>query len=97
MHQLLLGEKVIQTQSEVPQNLQIPNWPELAVRKVFPEAIQLPGVAERLPNEWTGNMRTDRNFFWSTVVGQHERWVSMLLDNCTRQRRRRAAERQMPR
>ena len=97
LHQLLLEEKVVQTQSEVPTSINVPNWPELAVRKVWPFAIQLPGVAERLPDEWTGNLRTDRTFFWGTLIGQHRRWVADLVNDCTRQRRLRAAARHMPR
>ena len=97
MQQLLQGEKIIQEQGSTPENPEVPNWPELAVRKVFPHAIRLPGVQDRLPDEWNGGLRTDKKFFWCTVVGQHPAWVKQLVDNCTRQRRLRAAARDMPR
>ena len=83
MQQLLTGEKIIQTQRDAPQNHRIPNWPELSVRNVYPVATRLPGVLERLPDEWTGNLRTDKNFFWCTVRAQHPRWVMALVNDCT--------------
>ena len=73
----------MQTKKEAPENITMKNWPELAVRKVWPFAIRLPGVRERLPAEWTGGLRTDKNFFWSTLIGQHEEWVKALVNNCT--------------
>jgi len=36
IQQLLTNEKIIQTQRDVPEDPHIPNWPELAVRKVWP-------------------------------------------------------------
>ena len=91
MQQLLQQLKIMQYQRGTPQNTKVPNWPELAVHKVWPHAIRLPGVRERLPDEWTGGRRTDKGFFWDTVLGQHEAWVKTLVNNCTQQRRRRAA------
>ena len=78
--------------NEVPENIKVPLWPELAVHKVWPQAIRLPGVLQRLPDEWDGGRRTDKQFFWTTVIGQHEDWVLDLIDNCTRQRRYRAVK-----
>ena len=75
VQQLLTEEKAMQTQIEVPVMATIPPWPELALRKVWPEALQLPGIRERLPDEWTGGARTDRRYFWITLIGQHKRWV----------------------
>ena len=75
LQQLLTEEKAMQTQIEVPPMAAIPPWPELALRKVWPEALQLPGIRERLPDEWSGGSRTDRRYFWSTLIGQHKRWV----------------------
>ena len=97
MQQLLQQLKIMQLQGETPENVRIPPWPELAVRAVWPHAIRMPGVRERLPDEWTGNLRTDKKFFWATVVGQHQEWVARLVDDCTRQRRLRAAAREIPR
>ena len=97
MHQLLQEEKTMQYQTDVPVHPNIPTWPELSVRAVWPEAIQLPGVRERLPDEWTGNLRTDRHFFWCTLIGQHSEWVAALVNDCTLQRRRRAEAKRLPR
>ena len=97
MQQLLQRVKIMQHQREVPQNVKIPNWPELAVHRVWPHALRLPGVLERLPNEWNGGHRTDKGFFWSTMAGQHPDWVQHLINDCTRQRRIRAAARVLPR
>ena len=86
----------MQYQHDTPQNVKIPNWPELAVHRVWAHARRLPGVLERLPDEWMGGRRTDKGFFWSTVAGQHPDWVQHLNDDCTRQRRARAARRVLP-
>ena len=86
----------MQYQHDTPQNVKIPNWPELAVHRVWEHARKLPGVLERLPDEWRGGRRTDKGFFWSTVAGQHPDWVQHLIDDCTRQRRARAARRVLP-
>ena len=81
---------------EAPENFTIPNWPELAVHKVWEHATQLPGISERLPEEWTGGRRTDKKFFWWTVLAQHPEWVQDLVNNCTRQRKLRALAAQQP-
>ena len=97
LQQCLQGVKTMQTAKEVPDSVHIPVWPELAVKKVWPHAIRLPGVAERLPDEWDGGTRTDKKFFWGTVLAQHDEWVSSLVNDCTRQRAERAAGRDLPR
>ena len=76
----------MQFSREVPENTRVPLWPELAVHKVWDHAIRLPGIKERLPDEWDGGRRTDKTFFWSTVIGQHDAWVQQLIDDCTRKR-----------
>ena len=87
----------MQYQNEVPVNPAVPPWPELSVRRVWDEALLLPGIRERLPDEWGGGVRTDRHFFWCTLIGQHAGWVSALVNDCTNKRRRRAEARQLPR
>ena len=82
---------------EVPQNVKMSNWPELAVHKVWRHAVRLPGITERLPDEWDGGRRTDKAFFWSTVIGQHPDWVQRLVNDCTKKRRARATAKQLPR
>ena len=96
MQQLLQQVKIMQFQRDTPQNAKVPNWPELAVHKVWEHATRLPGVRPRLPDEWTGGRRTDKGFFWSTVIGQHPEWVQHLVNDCTRQRQERAAARELP-
>ena len=82
-----MKEKIMLGKREAPENFTIPNWPELAVHKVWAHAIRMPGVRERLPNEYDGGRRTDKKFFWKVLVSQHETWVMALINNCNQQRR----------
>ena len=91
-----MGEKVMMTKREAPENFKMPTWPELAVHKVWEHAYQLPGVSDRLPDEYNGGRRTDKQFFWKVVIGQHEAWVSALVNDCAQQRKARAKARVMP-
>ena len=89
IQQLLQGVKVMQKQNEAAEDPDVPNWPELAVHKVWKHAEKLPGLLDRLPDEWQGGRRTDRQFFWASLIAIHEGWAMNLIDNCARQRKAR--------
>ena len=86
LQQILGGDKQVLRSDQVAQKLNVPNWPELSVRKVWPMAIRFPLFKTRTPDEWYGNLRTDRQFFWTILFSVSDSFVIRLVDNCREQR-----------
>ena len=59
----------------VAEDLKIPNWPELAVRKIWVYALKFDEFKRRVPDEWDGGLRTDRTFFWTILFSVSEEFV----------------------
>ena len=60
----------------------MPLWPELAVHRIWIEARQLPGFLDHMPDEWTGNSKTERPFFWSVLITLAPDYVEQLIIDC---------------
>lgn len=73
--------------------IKVPVLPELAIRRVWPDAIRIPGVMNYLPDEWHGARRVDRKFFWMILTTLHPEWVKTMIKG-SREARRLHAERQ---
>ena len=71
---------------DVPVNLYIPTWPELAVRNIWPLAIKFTEFRKRVPDTWDGGNRTDREFFWNILFYVSEDFVFKIVEDCRGQR-----------
>ena len=59
--------------------IKVPIRPELSVARIWPDAIQIPGVTDYFPDEWEGASRVDRKFFWMILTSLHPEWVKHLI------------------
>ena len=73
-------------QNAVATDLAVPNWPELAMKKVWPMMIKFQVFRLRVPDEWDGGLRTDRNFAWAILYSVSEEFVVELVKDCRAQR-----------
>ena len=67
----------------------VPNWPQLAVKHVYDEAIKLPNVKDYLP-EPTGkgeNRLPERDFFWKVLYSLHPDWVDSLIQQASKKKK----------
>ena len=64
----------------------IPKWPELSVRKMWAYAMEIPGFRDYMPDDFTGDHKTDRAYFWGYVVFLCEPLVVALINNTREQR-----------
>lgn len=75
------GNKKVLKQKEVPAR-KMPNWPQLAVKIIYPQAIEKhPDLLEYLPDP-TGKTETrlpERDFFYKVYFKLHPEWVEDLL------------------
>ena len=77
---ILSGQKKVLKQKDVPARI-IPNWPQLAVKHVYDEAIKLPNVSDYLPDP-TGKGESrlpERDFFWRVLYCLHPEYVDKLV------------------
>ena len=85
MQQILTNQKRFFHKNQV-RNLRIPIWPELAVHRIWPQAIQLPNFKDYMPSDWSGNSKTERPFFWAILVTMAPEFAEQLVLDCRRQR-----------
>ena len=64
----------------------VPMLPELAVPKLWDDALKIPGVRDYLPDNWRDAHRIDRDFFWIVVGTLNEAWVKAIIEDCYKQR-----------
>ena len=73
--------------------LHIPLWPELAVARQWPQAIQLEHFQAHMPDEWRGDNKTERPFFYAVLASLAPDYVQELIKDCRLQRMEAAANR----
>jgi len=66
IQQVSRKEKKIMKQTQVVQAY-IPNWPELGVRKMWPQAMQIPEFGLYMPDDWTSTEKTERRYFYGIL------------------------------
>jgi len=62
----------------------VPNWPELAVARVWGHAKQFPEFNKRIPDEWDSgaSLRADRKYFYGILRNVSGNLVSSLIEDC---------------
>jgi len=86
LQDLLLERKRFLYRSEV-RTLRVPLLPELAVAKIWPEAIKLPRFIDYMPTGWTASSKkTERPYFWGVLTSLAEPYVEQLLLDVKAQR-----------
>lgn len=81
MQQILGNRKQFFHKNQV-RHLRIPVWPELAVSRIWVQAIRLPNFREHMPDEWTGSSKTERTFFWAVLVTLAPEYAEKLIQDC---------------
>ena len=85
LQQIMSTEKKYFKKSEV-FNAIVPNWPELSVKRIWVEAVKHRDFLLYLPDNWTQDKKTERNFFWSILATLQPDYCLHLIDDCRRQR-----------
>jgi hypothetical protein len=75
----LSGEKKVLNQMDVVR-YEVPKLPELAMTQQWPEAIQWDVFRQHMPDEYCGDAKTPRDFFWSVFATLAPLYVSTLVD-----------------
>jgi hypothetical protein len=87
LHQLSCGEKLAIDQFQV-KRITIPKLPELAVHVQWEEALKLDGFLKYMPDEYSGNSRTPRDFFYTVLSTLAPMYIKVLLTNINEERHR---------
>ena len=84
---ILNGTKKALLQTQVPAKT-VPNWPQLAVKHVYAEALKLKDVADFLPDPTgKGEQRLpERDFFWKVLYSLHPVYVEDLIKRAAAER-----------
>ena len=85
LQQIMSTEKKFFKKSET-FNAVIPNWPELSVKRIWPEAIKHKDFLLYLPDNWLQDKKTERAFFWTILATLQPDYCLHLIDDCRRQR-----------
>ena len=68
------------------RDLHVPLWPELALGKIWNEAMRYPGFANYVPSEWREGVGADRAFFFAILASLAPDYLVTLIEDCRRQR-----------
>ena len=65
----------------------MPKWPEMSVAKMWKVAVQaVPDFLEYMPDDFNGDHRTERKFFWGVFYAKNSELVERLVEDCRHQR-----------
>jgi hypothetical protein len=70
------------------KQIPVPKLPELAVHLQWAEAMKLPGFTKYMPDEYKGDSRTPRNFFYGVLCTLAPMFVKVLILNINEERHR---------
>jgi hypothetical protein len=66
---------------------EVPKWPELSVGKMFDLAMSnVKGFSRYMPDEYIGDAKTDRGFFWGVFITLNPDLVREIVADCRKQR-----------
>ena len=82
-------------QRDVNHAYKVPAWPELAVKMIWPYAVQFPDFRTYIPDEWEGGIRGDRPFFYTILQTIAPEYVSALINQCSELRAQRKSKAQL--
>ena len=86
MHAVLKYEKQCMPRASVGF-MSVPGWPELAVSKIWPLAVQLPGFLAHMPHEWHAtHHKVERDFFYGILATSNPDFLRQLIMDCQDQR-----------
>jgi hypothetical protein len=86
LHQILSEEKEVLRKNQV-SIYEVPKWPELSVGKMFDLAMShVKGFSRYMPDEYIGDARTDRCFFWGIFITLNPALVEEIVADCRLQR-----------
>ena len=62
--------------------MHVPLWPELAIKRQWEQAIQLPEFKDYMPDDWTDLKKTERNFFYGVLSTLNALYVESVIKDC---------------
>jgi hypothetical protein len=77
------------------KNVVIPKLPELAVHRQWVEAIKLPNFLKFMPDDFNGDSRTPRAFFYGVLCTLAPMYIKVLLENINELRHKARLEAKM--
>jgi hypothetical protein len=60
-------------------SIEVPNLPELAVKKIWREATKIPSWKKYMPDKWNGDHKTERDFFYGILSALKPLYVEKLI------------------
>ena len=85
LQQIMAEEKLFFRETEI-KSLNVPLWPELSVKRIFPAAERIIRFGRYIPDDWTADKKTERNFFWSILITIAPEFVEQIVTDCRTQR-----------
>jgi len=86
LHHVFKNKKKLFLKSET-RELNIPHWPELGLKQMWPIAHTVPGLPDYLPSDWTlANNKIERRFFWVIFSTMAPDYVGDLVNDARTQR-----------
>ena len=85
IQQILNNEKKFYRLAEVRKH-KVPLWPELAVHRIWLQAVQHPEFMRYIPDTWTAKKKTERAFFWEILSTLQPDYVEALIKDAREQR-----------
>ena len=86
MQKVMREEKLVFDQVQV-KVLDVPKWPELAVSRIWPEALKMPGFQQYVPDEWLRRgYPVPRDFFYGILGTVATEYTVFLIQDCRAQR-----------
>ena len=77
---------MVLSQTQVKQ-MEVPHWPELAPKRVWEQAIQLPDFRNYIPDSWGPESKMlERPFFYGVLVTLAPYFVQELVKACRQMR-----------
>ena len=95
MQQILRDEKLVINRQAVPQ-LFVPNWPELGVRTIWPQAARIKDFLRHLPDDWRPDHNTERKFFYGVLTSLAPQFVHRVVNEARQLRHAHRQARQQP-
>ena len=95
MQQILRDEKLVLDRQFIP-NLVIPNWTELGVKTIWPQACKLDTFLRYMPDGWAGTDKIERKFFFGVLTSIAPMFIQTVINQARQMRYDHKLDRQMP-
>ena len=92
MQKVTRGQKLTIQKHQKPE-LNIPTWPELSIRNIWPHACRINNFLMYMPDDWSATKKTERKFFFNILTFLAPNFVQDLIRESRRLRHAHAEQR----